>query len=204
MREVVFHNGFFLFEMPFVYFFQVGGLRIESRHHLWNTKYFFCSFFLVRKQIFLLNLFRRIIKKLKAENKNAHACEEHIVKRYGYTNVDAFMQVYRATKKVKDSYERKLADWNDKYGQYAESDAKPRKSTLMRLLLGFETPQKGLITYDKKDIMKLDTASLRKKIGVVLQDGKLFMGDIYSNIVISAPQLTVEDAWKAAEIASIA
>ncbi len=38
------------------------------------------------------------------------------------------MQVYRATKKVKDSYERKLAAWNDKYGQYAESDAKPRKS----------------------------------------------------------------------------
>lgn len=30
------------------------------------------------------------------------------------------------------------------------------------------------------------------------------MGDIYSNIVISAPQLTVDDAWKAAEIASIA
>ena len=52
--------------------------------------------------------------------------------------------------------------------------------------------------------MKVDMASLRKKIGVVLQDGKLFMGDIYSNIVISAPQLTVDDAWKAAEIASIA
>ena len=78
------------------------------------------------------------------------------------------------------------------------------KSTLMRLLLGFEIPQKGLITYDKKDIMKIDISSLRRKIGVVLQDGKLFMGDIYSNIVISAPQLTVDDAWKAAEIASIA
>lgn len=78
------------------------------------------------------------------------------------------------------------------------------KSTLMRLLLGFEIPQKGLITYDKKDIMKIDLASLRKKIGVVMQDGKLFMGDIYSNIVISAPQLTVDDAWKAAEIASVA
>ena len=50
------------------------------------------------------------------------------MKRYGYTNVDAFMQVYCATKKVKDSYERKLAAWNDKYGQYAESDTKPRKS----------------------------------------------------------------------------
>lgn len=68
------------------------------------------------------------IKKLKEENANAHACEEHIVKRYGYTTVDAFMQVYRATKKVKDSYERKLADWNNKYGQYDESEAKPRRS----------------------------------------------------------------------------
>ena len=47
---------------------------------------------------------------------------------FGYANVDAFMQVYRATKKVKDSYERKLAAWNDKYGQYAESKTKPRMS----------------------------------------------------------------------------
>ena len=50
------------------------------------------------------------------------------MKRYGYTTVDAFMQVYCATKKVKDSYERKLADWNNKYGQYDESEAKPRRS----------------------------------------------------------------------------
>ena len=78
------------------------------------------------------------------------------------------------------------------------------KSTLMRLLLGFEMPQKGLITYDKKDITKLDLESLRKKIGTVLQDGKLFLGDIYSNIVITAPELTMAEAWEAAEIASIA
>ena len=50
------------------------------------------------------------------------------MKRYGYANVDDFMKVYRATKKVKDSYERKLAAWNNKYGQYDESEAKPRKS----------------------------------------------------------------------------
>ena len=36
------------------------------------------------------------------------------------------------------------------------------------------------------------------------QDGSLFQGDIYSNIVISAPQLTLEEAWEAAEIAGIA
>lgn len=78
------------------------------------------------------------------------------------------------------------------------------KSTLIRLLLGFETPQTGTIFYDRKNISKLDLESLRRKIGTVMQDGKLFMGDIYSNIVISAPQLTLDDAWKAAEIASIA
>ena len=78
------------------------------------------------------------------------------------------------------------------------------KSTLLRLLLGFETPQKGSIFYDRKDIAKIDLESLRRKIGVVMQDGKLFLGDIYSNIVITAPELTIDAAWEAAEIASIA
>ena len=78
------------------------------------------------------------------------------------------------------------------------------KSTLMRLLLGFETPQKGSIFFDKKDIAKIDLESLRGKIGTVMQDGKLFLGDIYSNIVITAPELTMDEAWEAAEIASIA
>lgn len=78
------------------------------------------------------------------------------------------------------------------------------KSTLLRLLLGFEKPQKGAIYYDRKDISKVDLKSLRRKIGVVLQNGKLFSGDIFANIVISAPQLTLEDAWEAAEMASIA
>ena len=78
------------------------------------------------------------------------------------------------------------------------------KSTLMRLLLGFEIPQKGSIFFDRKDISKIDPESLRRKMGVVIQDGKLFLGDIYSNIVITAPELTVDQAWEAAEIAAIA
>lgn len=78
------------------------------------------------------------------------------------------------------------------------------KSTLIRLLLGFETARKGSITFDKKNIETLDLKSLRKHIGVVMQNGKLFHGDIYSNITISAPWLSLEDAWKAAELASIA
>ncbi|MGN0321110.1 MAG: NHLP bacteriocin export ABC transporter permease/ATPase subunit [Lachnospira sp.] len=78
------------------------------------------------------------------------------------------------------------------------------KSTLMRILLGFEKPQKGAVYYDGRDISTVDLKSLRRKIGVVMQDGKLFQGDIYSNIVISAPDLTMDDAWEAAELAGIA
>ncbi len=78
------------------------------------------------------------------------------------------------------------------------------KSTLMGLLLGFEKPQKVAIYYDRKDISSMDLKSLRRRIGTVMQDGKLFLGDIYSNITISAPELTVDEAWEAAEIAAIA
>ena len=78
------------------------------------------------------------------------------------------------------------------------------KSTLMRLLLGFETPQKGAIYYDGKDLSNVDLKSLRRRIGVVMQNGKLFSGDIFSNITISAPWLTMDEAWEAAELSGIA
>ncbi|MCD8362236.1 MAG: NHLP bacteriocin export ABC transporter permease/ATPase subunit [Lachnospiraceae bacterium] len=78
------------------------------------------------------------------------------------------------------------------------------KSTLMRILLGFELPDKGAVYYDGKDLSTIDLKSLRRRIGVVMQNGKLFQGDIFSNITISAPWLTMEDAWRAAELAGIA
>ena len=78
------------------------------------------------------------------------------------------------------------------------------KSTLMRLMLGFETPQKGAVYYDGRDLTRIDLKSLRRRIGAVMQNGKMFTGDIYSNIIISAPWLTLDDAWEAAELAGIA
>ena len=77
------------------------------------------------------------------------------------------------------------------------------KSTLMRIMLGFETPQKGAVYYDGKDLKSMDLKSLRRRIGTVMQNGKLFTGDIYSNIVITAPWLTLDDAWEAAEISGL-
>ncbi len=78
------------------------------------------------------------------------------------------------------------------------------KSTLIRVMLGFETPQKGAVYYDGKDIKRIDLKSLRRKIGAVMQNGKLFTGDIFSNITVSAPWLTMDDAWEAAEKAGMA
>ncbi len=78
------------------------------------------------------------------------------------------------------------------------------KSTLMRLLLGFEQPMKGAVYFDGKDISQLDLKSLRSFMGVVMQNGKMFQGDIYSNITISSPNASMEQAWEAARIAGIA
>ncbi|HEX3026469.1 MAG TPA: NHLP bacteriocin export ABC transporter permease/ATPase subunit [Clostridia bacterium] len=78
------------------------------------------------------------------------------------------------------------------------------KSTLMRLLLGFECPQKGAVYYDGQDIAKLDLRSLRQNIGSVMQNGKLFTGNILSNITVSSPWLGLKEAWEATELAGIA
>jgi NHLM bacteriocin system ABC transporter ATP-binding protein len=78
------------------------------------------------------------------------------------------------------------------------------KSTLVRLLLGFEEPETGAIFYDGRDLKTLDLTSVRQNIGACLQNGQLFSGDIFSNIIISAPRKTLEDAWEAAEMAGLA
>ena len=78
------------------------------------------------------------------------------------------------------------------------------KTTLVKLLLGFESPDRGTILYDGNDMRALNLHSLRRKIGTVLQDGRLFSGDIYSNITITAPWLGMDEAWEAAEKVGIA
>ena len=75
---------------------------------------------------------------------------------------------------------------------------------MVRLLLGFEKPQKGAVYYNGRDMQTLDPKSLRHNIGTVMQNGKLLQGSLFDNISISAPQLTLDEAWEAAELAGIA
>lgn len=77
------------------------------------------------------------------------------------------------------------------------------KSTLMRLLLGFEKPETGAVYYDGYDLENLNLHFVRQCIGANLQNGKLFQGDIFSNIVITTPWKSLEDAWEAARIAGL-
>lgn len=77
------------------------------------------------------------------------------------------------------------------------------KSTTMRLMLGFEQPQKGTVYYDGQDLNTLDLREVRQQIGVVLQTSRVLPSDIFHNIV-GTTSLTIEDAWNAAEAVGLA
>ena len=124
------------------------------------------------------------------------------------TNLAGGIELHNVSFRYTETQPNVLDDFSLKIkaGQYVAIVGKTGcgKSTLMRLMLGFETPQRGAVHFDGKDIATLDLKSLRRHIGTVMQDSKLFSGDIYSNIVISAPWLTMDEAWEAAEMAGIA
>jgi len=76
------------------------------------------------------------------------------------------------------------------------------KSTILRLLLGFESPVEGSVYYDEQNLAGLDLASVRSQTGVVIQNSKVMSGEIYYNIIGSS-LLTMDDAWEAARLAGI-
>ncbi len=76
------------------------------------------------------------------------------------------------------------------------------KSSLFRLLLGFEKPESGTVFLDGKAIETLDISAVRRQLGVVLQNGKLTTGSIYDN-VCGGVQLPLEQAWEATRLAGL-
>lgn len=75
------------------------------------------------------------------------------------------------------------------------------KSTLMKLLMRLYEANSGRILVDQYDIGKVELYSLRRQIGMVLQDSLLFDGTVQENIALSAPDSTAEDIVGAATIA---
>ena len=76
------------------------------------------------------------------------------------------------------------------------------KSSLFRLLLGFEKPEAGAVFFDGKAIDTLDISAVRRQLGVVLQNGSLATGSLYENIC-GGVQLPLEQAWEAARLAGL-
>jgi ATP-binding cassette subfamily C protein len=77
------------------------------------------------------------------------------------------------------------------------------KSTIIRLLLGFEEPGAGVIAFDDQSTQGLDLTAVRRQFGVVLQAARINSASIFDNIGGGA-QITLDDAWKAAEDAGFA
>lgn len=75
------------------------------------------------------------------------------------------------------------------------------KSTLMKLLQRLYEPTAGRIYIDQYDIAKVELYSLRRQIGMVLQDTLLFNGTVRENISLTNPEATDEEIIEAAKIA---
>lgn len=74
------------------------------------------------------------------------------------------------------------------------------KSSVINLISRFYEINKGNITIDNRDIMDYELGTLRKHIGVVLQDVFLFSNTIYYNITLGNPSISREQVMHAAEL----
>ena len=75
------------------------------------------------------------------------------------------------------------------------------KSTLTRLLQRLYTPERGRVLVDGMDLALADVSSLRRQIGVVLQDNMLFARSIRENIALVDPGTPIEAVMQAAKMA---
>ena len=77
------------------------------------------------------------------------------------------------------------------------------KSTLVKLLAGLYPAAEGTVSFDGRDLRSLDLASLRRRLGVVLQDPFLLAGTVAENIALRRPDAPLADVIAAAELAAV-
>jgi len=75
------------------------------------------------------------------------------------------------------------------------------KSTLTKLLQRLYVPEQGRIRIDGVDLALADPAWLRRQIGVVLQENRLFNRSIRENIAVTDPGVSLDVVIRAAELA---
>lgn len=76
------------------------------------------------------------------------------------------------------------------------------KSTMMALLMRFYDPDEGRILLDGTDLRQLKQSSLRRNIGVVLQDPLLFNDTVRNNIAYGRPHATMAEVERASKAAN--
>ncbi|BAZ38341.1 ABC transporter [Calothrix sp. NIES-4101] len=77
------------------------------------------------------------------------------------------------------------------------------KSTIINLILRFYDVTGGAVKIDGIDVRKVTQVSLRRQIGIVLQDMVLFSGTIAENIAFGSPEATPEEIIAAAKVANV-
>lgn len=76
------------------------------------------------------------------------------------------------------------------------------KSSILRLLLGFETPDTGQVFYDEVSLSSINKEHLRQQLGVCLQTSGIIMGTVYENITFGR-KCTIENIHKAIRISCL-
>ena len=75
------------------------------------------------------------------------------------------------------------------------------KSTLARLIQRMYVPERGRVLVDGVDLAMVDTAWLRRNVGVVLQENMLFNRSVRENIALADPGMPMEAVIQAAKLA---
>lgn len=77
------------------------------------------------------------------------------------------------------------------------------KSTIINLILRFYDVTSGAVKIDGIDLRQVTQASLRRQIGIVLQDNLLFSGTVAENIAFGRPDATQSEIEAAAQVANV-
>ncbi len=77
------------------------------------------------------------------------------------------------------------------------------KSTIINLILRFYDVSGGGVKIDGVDVRSVTQASLRRQIGIVLQDNLLFTGTVAENIAFGCPNATHAEIEAAAQLANV-